>query len=111
MSLTASRSALPVVCVGSMACAAASRRQGLTMVVGKGAQRCIAHVGGRKVMLGGMMVPGSFAGAFTWGVAVAAARISCSGTAAWRGCVTVHVKCGSLILDTALLLTEDALVT
>jgi hypothetical protein len=112
MSVTASRSPLPaVVCVGSMPSAAASRRQGLTMAVGRGTRRGIAHVGRRKVMLRRVMLTGSLAGAFTWDVTVAAARTSCSGAAARRGFVTVHVKGGALALNTALLLAEDALVT
>jgi hypothetical protein len=112
MSMAASRRALPaVVRVGSMPSAATSRRQGLPMAVGKGTRRGIAHVGRRKVMLRRMMVSGSLAGAFTWDIAVAAARTSCPGTAAWRGRVTVQVKGGALTLDTALLLAEDALVT
>lgn len=57
------------------------------------------------------MLRGGFVGAFTWDVAVAGARATCPGTAAWRGRVTVHVKGGALALDTALLFAEDALVT
>ena len=60
VSMAATHSHLSVISVGSVACAAASRRQRRAMAVGKGARRPINHVRRREVVLGSLVVAGRF---------------------------------------------------
>ncbi len=68
--MAASHSHLPVIRVGSVACAAASRRQRHAMAVGKGARRPITHVRRREVALGSLVVAGRFVSALGRNISV-----------------------------------------
>ena len=93
MSMAASHSNMPVICVGGVASAAAPRHQSLTMAVGDGTRGRIAAVSRRQVVLGGVPVMGrGLMGALAGDIAVAIPRTTDPRTASRGGRVTAHVE-------------------